>query len=459
MRPNIVWVTLDSVRADHTSMEGYEYDTTPNLDRIGEAGNSFTECISSGTGTPISSGSILTGTYPFRHGLPEINDYLPEKLVTLPELLGEVGYRTACLSRNSWVSPGTGLDRGFDRFEWVAASTLIEAVPVRTLVKYVFNIRRHSAGFDLDTAKHATPYVMNDTAKRWLTDLQSEEPFFLYLHYNEPHRPYYPPLPYLGTFTDDIGMTPAEAAEFAMDVHHNLDKRIAEGLDFTTNEWAALQAMYDAEVRYTDEMIGRLYNYVQSLEIGDTIFIVTADHGEQFGEQGLLSHKVTVNDALTHVPLVIHGLEGIEHQEDELVQHVDLVTTLVEIVGGETDQLQGIDLRKRVREHAFVHRWPFDFDVFEQYDPDFDTTRYHYGQVHGVRTKSYRFERSESMERLYALPDEETDVRSEYSDVTADLESVLDKWLEEYGSHVEAEDESQLNDAMQRQLRELGYLE
>jgi uncharacterized sulfatase len=459
MEPNVVWVTLDSVRADHTTMGGYERDTTPNLARIAEHGNAFHHCISSGTGTPYSSASILSGTYPTRHGVKITNEYLPETLATLPELLGAAGYRTACLSRNSYVSPGTGLDRGFDRFSWVSGSTILDAVPYRTLAKYFFNLRRHSAGLALDTAKYATPYVMNDTAKRWLRDLEAEEPFFFYLHYNEPHRPYYPPLPYVDSYTDDIEMSAAEAAEFSIEVHRSLDEHIAEGPDFTDDEWAALRAMYDAEIRYTDEMVGRLFDHVQSLDLGPTIFVVTADHGELFGEHGLLSHKVVVDDALAHVPLVTHGFDGIGDRTDELVQHVDLTTTLLELAGQGTDQLQGVDLRETTREHAFVQRGPFDFDLFTGVNPEFDASRFHHGTVHAVRTMEYRYEQSDSMERLVDLPDEDTDVRKAHPEVTAALSATLDNWVQANANPVEAESESQLDDAMRRQLRDLGYVE
>ena len=459
MEPNVVWVTLDSVRADHTTMGGYERDTTPNLARIAEPGDAFHHCISSGTGTPYSSASILSGTYPTRHGVKITNEYLPETLATLPELLGAAGYRTACLSRNSYVSPGTGLDRGFDRFSWVSGSTILDAVPYRTLAKYFFNLRRHSAGLALDTAKYATPYVMNDTAKRWLRDLEAEEPFFFYLHYNEPHRPYYPPLPYVDSYTDDIEMSAAEAAEFSIEVHRSLDEHIAEGLDFTDEEWAALRTMYDAEIRYTDEMVGRLFDHVQSLDLGPTIFVVTADHGELFGEHGLLSHKVVVDDALAHVPLVTHGFDGIGDRTDELVQHVDLTTTLLELAGQGTDQLQGVDLRETTREHAFVQRGPFDFDLFTDVNSEFDASRFHHGTVHAVRTMEYRYEQSDSMERLVDLPDEGTDVREAHPEVTAALSTTLDDWVQANADPVKAESESQLDDAMRRQLRDLGYVE
>jgi len=90
------------------------------------------------------------------------------------------------------------------------------------MLKYLLNIRKHSAGLSLDTAEYATPCLIDDVSKRWLKSF--DEPFLLYIHYNEPHRPYYPPLPYLDKYTDDIEMSAQEAAEFSMYFHYNLNK-------------------------------------------------------------------------------------------------------------------------------------------------------------------------------------------------------------------------------------------
>ena len=459
MAPNIIWITLDSIRADHTSMGGYHRDTTPNMNRIGSDGQILDWCFSSGIRTKVSTASNLTGTYPFYHGLGISNDYLPTTIETIPELLTRSGYTTAGLSRNSYLSAGTGLDRGFDRFEWIAASTLLTAVDPRTLVNYLLNVRKHSAGLTLDTARHATPYLMNETAKRWLQDLEGDSPFFFYLHYNEPHRPYYPPLPYLDQFADNLEMSSREAAEFAMYVHENAHELIAHGLDFTEDEMAALKAMYDAEIRYTDEMIGQLFDHVQSMDLGETIFVITADHGELLGEHGLLSHKVVVDDALTHVPMVTHGFEALEEQADELVQQVDVMRTLLELGGADTSQLQGIDLRFDRREQAYVQRGEEDFEVFHQFNPEYDASEFHRGAVTGVRTKQFRYQKSTDMTKLFALPDETRDVSTEHPQVVEQLDNALETWLEEVGSTVEATGHSELTDAMRRQLRDLGYVE
>lgn len=460
-RPNIIWITLDSVRNDHTTMDGYKRDTTPRLNEIATRpqGQGYTECISHSTWTLASSAAILTGTYPSHNTVGVGGESIPAEITTVPELFSEAGYLTACLSRNSHISTATDMDRGFDRFEWIAASTLLQAAGPRTLIKYLLNIREHSAGFTPDTAKHATPFVMNDVAKRWLDDFKTENsPFFFYLHYNEPHRPYYPPLPYLDRFTGDLPITAAEAGELSMDIHYNLYKRIANGCDLSDIEWQSLRAMYDAELVYTDKCIGRLFDYVKSIDIGETVFIVTADHGELFGEHGLLAHKLVLDDALVNVPLVIHGAD-FDIDSDETIQHIDVLQTLLDRAGGDTSQFQGVNLDETTREFAVAQRGPADFEPFLEHNPEFDTSKFHSPMLTCLRTPEFKFQQSEERSELFHLPDEESDISEKYPEKHDELKSKLDDWMDEYGEPISDAREGEFSDAMRQQLADLGYVE
>ncbi|WP_188977950.1 sulfatase [Halocalculus aciditolerans] len=460
-RPNVVWVTLDSVRLDHTSLGGYERDTTPNLARIANdgGGQATSNAISHATWTLPSTASILSGTYPSHHEVGFGSERLPESLRTVPELLREEGYHTIGVSRNSHLSDATDLSRGFEEFDWLASSTLLQAAGLKTTLKYLFNLRTHSAGYDLDTAKHSTPFLMNRLAKRRLDDAaDGDEPLFCYLHYNEPHRPYYPPLPYLDRYTDELEMSTEEAAEFSMDVHYNLYEYVAEGCPFSEDEWGALVAMYDAEIRYTDEMIGRLFDYVQSLDLDDTVFVVTADHGELFGEHGMLAHKAVPHDGLVNVPLVVHGAD-FSFDSADLVQHADVMQTLVAGAGGDTDQFQGVDLREETRERAIVQRDPLETEPYLQYNPDFDVSRYHEPMLTAVRDTEWKFLYSDDGEDLYRLPDESTDVAADYPEVTAEFEAFTEEWLDGPGAPLGERSEAEFTDAMKQQLADLGYVE
>jgi uncharacterized sulfatase len=458
-RPNILWVTLDSIRADHTSLGGYGRDTTPRMSTLAREGIGFDTCISHAQATHPSTGAILTGRAPSRNTVGISGDVVPDEITTIPERFVDAGYTTAGLSRNSFLSDSTDLDRGFERFQWLASSTLHEA-GVRTLLKYLLNIRTHSAGLTTDSAKHATPFLMNDIAKRWLDDFEADEnPFFFYLHYNEPHRPYYPPRPYLDRYTDDIAMDPAEAAETALRIHRNLHEIIATGCDLSDDEFEALIAMYDAEIAYTDEMIGRLVDYVRSLDVGPTVVIVTADHGELFGEYGLLSHKYVLHDGVTRVPLVATGLGDLVVDGDDVIQHWDVMRTLLEMADVDTGGLLGHDLRTETPEFAVSQRAPMDFERMLEYNPDFDTDRFHAETLTAIRTDRFKYQTSGDRSELFELPNEETDVSAEYPSVVDDLGAKLGEWLDEHGDPVGDAREGAFSGAVEKQLRQLGYID
>jgi uncharacterized sulfatase len=459
--PNIVWITLDSLRVDHTTIGGYERETTPELEDLAASGYGFDTCISHAKSTLPSSGAILTGHAPTHTNIGMEGNAVPDEITTIPERFQSAGYTTACLSRNSYLSSATNLDRGFDRFQWLASSTIYQA-GIKNLASYLWNIRSHSAGLTTDTAKHASPLLMNGVAKRWLNDFEDQSsPFFFYLHYNEPHRPYYPPGKYLDVFTDDLEMSPREAAEIALDIHYNLDEIVAKGCELTDEEWDALIAMYDAEIAYTDEMVGRLVSYVRSLDMGDTVVVVTGDHGELFGEWGLLSHSYVLNDAVTRVPLVVDGLsESLAVDEKDMIQHSDVMTTLLEIAGNDTDDTIGIDLREGDREFAVSQRGPSTFEELLSFNHNFDHSAFHTGEIlSSLRTDSWRYQESEHRGELFDLADEETDVREDHPEVAASLSSDLQDWLESYGQPVSAGQEEQFSGAVTRQLRDLGYME
>lgn len=460
-KPNVLWITLDSVRADHTNLNDYEYNTTPFINSLAEenAGISLRQCFSHSMYTQPSSGAILTGTPPIKNTLGVSGESLPDSVVTVPERFSDSGYHTACLSRNSYVSSATGLDRGFDEFQWIAAATMYKLHPF-TLFRYFANIRNHSAGLAPDSAKHASPFLINETAKRWLSKFESRsDPFFFYIHYNEPHRPYYPPIRYLDRYTDGIAMSPSEAAEFAMEVHYNLEEIIANGCNLTEDQWDALIAMYDAEIAYTDHMVGELISHVRSLDIGETIFVVTADHGELFGEYGLLSHKYVLNSAVTHVPLVVHGLDGFTAGPDDILQHSDVMVTLLEYVGGDTEGMVGTDLRTGRPEFAVSQRGPVDFDNLLEINSSFDTSLFHRSTLSSLRTDRFIYQRSEDRSELFERPNETTDVSQTYPEVVEELDDKLSQWMDKYGQPADEGREGDFSSAKEKQLRDLGYLD
>jgi uncharacterized sulfatase len=465
-RPNVVWITLESTRMDHTSLDGYSRDTTPNLARIAGmgGGRAFADCHTHGVWTLASSASILTGTVPTHHGAGMENDAIPEDLDTIPERLSEQGYRTACLSPNSHLSSATGLDRGFDEFTWLSADTLWEAAGPRILAKYARNCRRHGPGFTTDTRKHGTSYLMNEIAKRQLGSYaDDEEPFFLYAHYGDPHHPYHPPQRFVDRYADGFAMDTDRAKRLGFYHHDNFHQLIADGCPFAADEWDALQALYDGEIAHTDELVGDLFDHANRLGLDDTVFVITADHGELFGEQGMLAHLVVADDAVTHVPLVVHGADAITDHDGETVQHADVIRTLLDAAGARTDGLHGIDLREETREHSLTQRGAKrackNLDRFGELNPAFDPSPYHTATLSALRTREFKYQRSDDRAELLRLPDEDRDVSEEHPEVEERLDEALDMVLETDGQPAySGTREGEFSDAMKEQLSDLGYL-
>ena len=457
--PNVVWITLDSVRTDHVTPGGATRNTTPNLQQIVDEPNGFyhEQCIAHARWSLPSISSILTGTYPSYHQTGFDNKVLVSEVPTAAELFSEVGYTTACLSRNPHLSHETNLNRGFDRFEYIQASTLLQSAGLKTTTKFLANLRRHSAGLEFDKYAHSTPYVVNDMANRWVRDFTKQTgPFFFYLHYNEPHTPYYPPLPYLDEFSDDFEMEPRNAARRVLEICENKDRHIATGFsELTGEDWNILNAMYDAEIKYTDKMVGKLIKNIKEKSDRHTIFVITADHGELFGEYGIFGHSVVLHDGLIRVPLVTSGLDVEKH----LVQHADILQTIGEIAGINTESMQGIDLRQESREFAVAQTSPSNLDQYQKYNPNFGNEHYiQRTQSDVLRTEKFKYRAGDDREWLFELPDQESNIIESNPQVAADFRGKREEWYNQQGSISERAD-TEYSEEMKQQLKDLGYHE
>jgi uncharacterized sulfatase len=467
--PNIVWVTLESVRADHTSVHGYSRRTTPNLERIAndEQGAAFDNCFSQSMWTPASSASILSGTYLTTHkvGLDgKAEQPLPEHLDTFPNVLSENGFETACLTPNAYLSSATGLNKGFERFLWVNNTDLHKRrETIIPLFKYLARIRSYGNGFTTDGRKHNLTYPMMKILDSWTESLgRSDDPVFLYTHCPNPHHPYVPPRKYVDRFLDDTTLSTEEAIERCLDVYRtydHLNDTIRDGCDLTDDEWAALKGLYDAEIAYADEFVGRLFDQVQSRFSGETIFVVTGDHGDLFGDHGVIGHNYVLDDGLTNVPLVTHGLDTGDAERDDMLQHIDVTNTLANVVGHPHDQFEGRDLRTDDLDFAISQKGYPDFGEELEQSPYFDVDDFHHTPLTAVRTREYKYLESSEKRELFALPDEETDVIDSHPEIADELHAVLKRTID--NPHPVIEDDApsaEFTDEMKSQLSDLGYL-
>jgi len=468
-RPNVVWVTLESVRADHTSVHGYGRDTTPNLERIAARadGARFGNCFSQSIWTPASSASMLTGTHLFRHGVGldgNAEEPLRSDLRTVPELLGENGYLTACLSSNPYLSAATGLDRGFEKFSWLSLKHLYKhRETVLPMLAYIARLRTYAHGFSLEGHEHNLTYVMQRVLQRWVRSFsRGDDPFFLYVHCPNPHLPYTPPEKYIDRYLTDDEFAPEAALDLSFERYGSQERvieNIADGADFTDREWRTIEALYDAEIAYADELVGRLFDTVEALDGRETVFVVTGDHGDLFGEQGLVGHNLVLDDGLTNVPLVTHNLDTDEVDTESLVQHIDVTRTVAARLGCDHEQFQGRPLSETPYDTVISQRGVAQFESYLDVDPGFDTDRFHADPVSAVRTGEFKYLESEARTELFRLPDETEDVEAHYPHTAARLRAELGRRIDDpHPTAGPSADETNFTPEMREQLSDLGYI-
>ena len=341
---NVLIVTIDTLRTDKLGLYGNTEVKTPNLDRLGQSGTWFTTDIAQQPNTNASHTSIFTGVFPFVHGVRQhMLDRLSPDVQTLAEVLGHRGYRTAGFY--SWVSPEGGFSgsRGFQTSENVSVHltpTLREARFqnligfYRLLAKYLFlpglienQLVRGAPGSVLDNTD-GKANVTTDAALRWL-DSNGSKPFFLWVHYFDPHYPYSPPPPfdtmYDPKYTGSIdGGMPT--------IHYIYSHNTG---DLTTADVNHLQALYQGEVSFADQQLGRLLAEFDRLGLtSNTIVVLTADHGESLGTAGRWFHGPRLNYTDIHVPLIIRFPPAIpaNHSVDGPVESIDIMPTILDLL-------------------------------------------------------------------------------------------------------------------------------
>ncbi|UCF33223.1 MAG: sulfatase [Phycisphaerales bacterium] len=297
-RPDVLLITLDTTRADHLHCYGYEKSITPRLDELAGKGVLFTQAIAQAAVTPVSHASILTGLNPYSHGLRVMHgvteNRLAEERVTLAEVLKRAGYQTAAFVSAFPVTERFGLHQGFDMFD----ADFLLAQPDRLI----------SDSGIVNTGKsqrHA-----GETTTRALTWLeQAESPYFLWLHYFDPHdRQVMPPQEFMADHAVPIGM-----------------------------ERDVLRAIYDIEIEYMDQQIGRVFDWlIQAGQAASTIVVVVADHGEGLGDHDWWTHGILYQEQV-RVPLIIRAPSISDGwRVDYVVRTIDIMPTVLDLIGLDT---------------------------------------------------------------------------------------------------------------------------
>ncbi|HEV2196506.1 MAG TPA: sulfatase-like hydrolase/transferase [Candidatus Acidoferrum sp.] len=279
-QPNIILITLDTVRADRMGFLGSKRGLTPHLDELAAQGVVFEHAYSQAPITPVSHATILTGTFPQYHGIRNFGDRLPPSVPFLPDILHAQGYHTGAFVGSIILDPKNGFASGFERGFDV----------------YNAGFHRQKTGERREASMQRRGEVTLAFVLQWLA-LQQGGPFFLWFHLWDAHDPYNPPEPFRSRFPN---------------------------------------APYNGGIAYVDDVVGKLLDYLRSRGLYDNALIaIAADHGESLGEHGELTHSIFLYDATIHVPLLLKlpGDRFAGQRVRATASLVDLAPTLLDALG------------------------------------------------------------------------------------------------------------------------------
>jgi arylsulfatase A-like enzyme/Flp pilus assembly protein TadD len=407
---NVLLVTFDTTRADRIGAYGNERIETPTLDGLAAEGIRFANAVSVAPITAPSHSTILTGLYPTAHGFRDNGLFvLEDRNLTLAEILREHGYATAAAVGAFPVVSQFGFDQGFDLFDDHLTGMYEDYQGERTVPKdQLFFDERRAA-------------QVNEAVIPWLEE-RGGEPFFLWVHYFDPHQPFEPPPPYDQLYADDL---------------------------------------YDGEIAYTDSRLGHLLEQLRRIgELDRTLVVMTADHGEGLGEHNEITHAVLAYDSTLHVPLIIRppGLGDRAGQVvEERVGTVDIVPTVLDVLG--------LELPGDLHGYSLEPTWSGEGAVEGVYTPRYYAENLSPRLTHGWGELRVLYEGNKKYihgprPELYDLavdPGELDDLSAERPDEARRMREELAVFIQEHAADQTATTRALEPELVQR-LQSLGYL-
>ena len=313
--PSLVFLVLDTVRADHLAPYGYERATTPGLDAfVREHATLYTRCRSTAPFTLPAHGSMFTGLFPSEHhaARPGRSAHpLSAEARTLAERLRESGWQTAAVVANdTYLSPRFDMDRGFEHFDDRGGGTAFDYLALGQI-----------GGGDVlrvGHLSHREAAEITDTALAWLDDDRRDGPFFLFLNYLDAHSPYFPSAAWSGAWE--------EARQPTDPLKPESDMR---------------SLLYDRELAYLDHEVTRFLAGLEARGLLDqTCIVVTSDHGDDFLEHDIIEHCWGLYDSLIHVPLYVKPASGRRAPRiDEPISVADLYHLALRELGLDTEDV------------------------------------------------------------------------------------------------------------------------
>ncbi|WP_231190042.1 sulfatase [Haladaptatus sp. DYF46] len=434
MTKNIILLSIDALRADHLSCYGYDRETTPNIDAFASKSLRFENAYSASSHTREAVPSLLTG----RHPTNAIAEDFSLDSETIATSLADT-HVSGAFHSNPYVSRAYGFDADFDEFydDMYLGNSRLFALAQRALDKFVFNRGEY----------HARAKEINRRSLDWVDSLD-EGPFFLWNHYMDVHGPYNPP--------DD---PPFESSQISKVEAQRLYSRLAKG-EPSEKDVRSAKDLYDGEIRYADEWIGRFLDELRERDLFDeSLIVLTADHGDLFGEHGRYAHPRFVYPELTRVPMVVSTPDVAPGVIDDAVSTLDVLPTILDFLSESSEALPGESLlspdESRRNEFAFSSATgENEREGLRQF------------AINGVR-RGYRTTRELdsgdiAAETAIRLPDgEAVDIESlaeaEREAYDSLRRTLLEHSDEQLGTRFREEDGASTDDEIEKRLEALGY--
>ncbi len=332
----IILFTIDTLRSDRLGCYGYQRDTSPIMDAMAREGVRFVRARTQSPWTLSSLASIMTSTYPTVCSVMTGNNRLDEARTTIAESMRDAGLLTHAIVSNGWLQDTFGLSQGFigfhhssDVFNWTRYGRMIWLRIAKRFFPGLFPVGQNFLATDLV-----------DRANEWLQEYGDRD-FFLWIHAIDPHDPYLTPDGYEDVFEDSTYKGRFKRMS-------GLLYTLRYGTRLRPEDKAQLENLYDREVRYTDDHLGRLVQTLRDLGIYDeTLLIVSSDHGEEFWEHDGLMHGHSLYEDQLLVPLIMRYPSRLPKglAIEEPVRLLDLMPTLLDLFDLRfPDEVQGRSL-------------------------------------------------------------------------------------------------------------------
>ncbi|MBV7328035.1 sulfatase-like hydrolase/transferase [Chloroflexi bacterium TSY] len=438
MKPNVILIVIDSLRSDYVGRRADGTTLTPNLDHFASRSLTFENAFAQGPSTPLSVKALLSSTYPYEYGGP--NKLLSPQRPMLHSYLREAGYHTAAIVANPYLSASLGWNRDFDHYDDCDRHQVFKKKILFRSINQLTKITKSSLAWPATLPAE----TLFQRAADWLKT--PSKPYFLWIHTMDVHWPYRPQY-----FTwNPIWQR-----------NHRKDKvmrsrLVSDSPDFTPSEHQELLRQYTDAIRYTDEQLGRFFEKLETCgAFQNTIVVVVADHGEEFGEHGRYFHSPNMYDVLLHVPLIIHlplelGEGG--HRCQEQVRLIDIMPTLLDFADIPCpDFVRGTSMKSIFRGEA---------DPAER--PSISEAPSMHGYVLRWREWKYHFNILTGAAKLYNIvqdPDEMLPCTDEYPEIVDRMQYQLDEHIKETSRTRIETTETSSDPQLVERLRELGYME